>query len=118
MVNLKTGLLVLSVFGLVACGEDKPDEKALIGTPQGPVQGVSTDDKNIYNFKGIPFAAPPIGDLRWRAPQAAPKWNELMTADTFGNRCMQPSGVEGGFMDRLIEGHGLGKVKNFLINVS
>ena len=115
MLNLKTGLLSLSLFGLIACGGEKPSEQALIGTPQGPIQGVSTDDKNIYNFKGIPFAAPPIGELRWAAPEPAPKWNELKTADTFGNRCMQPSGVEGGFFNRLIEGHGLGKIKNYLI---
>lgn len=116
MINLRTGLLCLSLFGLIACGGEKPTKKALIGTPQGPIQGVSTDDSTIYNFKGIPFAEPPIGDLRWAAPEAAPNWNELKVADTFGNRCMQPSGIEGGFMNRLIEGHGLGKIKNYLIN--
>ena len=116
MMNFKTGLLCLSLFGLIACGGDKPSQKALIGTPQGPIQGVSTDDKNIYNFKGIAFAAPPIGELRWAAPTAAPHWNELKIADTFGDRCMQPSGIEGGFMNRLIEGHGLGKIKRYLIN--
>lgn len=115
MLNLKTGLLCLSLLGLLACGGEKPSDKALIGTPQGPIQGISTDDKNIYNFKGIPFAQPPVGDLRWAAPKAASKWNELKIADSFGDRCMQPSGVEGGFMDRLIEGHGLSGIKNFLI---
>lgn len=116
MLNLKTGLLCLSVLGLIACGGEKPSKQALIGTPQGPIQGVSTDSKGIYNFKGIPFAEPPLGELRWAAPKAAPSWNELKIADTFGNRCMQPSDIEGGFMNRLIEGHGLGKIKTFLIN--
>jgi len=113
---IKTVLLAASLIALTACGpKEKLAPEALISTPQGPVQGVTTDDENLYNFKGIPFAAPPVGELRWAAPEPAAKWNETLTADSFGNRCMQPSGVEGGFFNRLIEGHGLGAVKNFLI---
>jgi len=112
----KKAVLGVSLAALTACGsaETKPPTALLI-TPQGPVQGVSTEDDTIYNFKGIPFAAPPIGDLRWAAPVPATKWNETRIADTFGNRCMQPSDVEGGFFTRLIDGHGLGAIKNFLI---
>ena len=112
----KTAILSVSLLALAACGSTEnisPD--ALITTPQGPVQGVSTEDNGIYNFKGVPFAASPIGDLRWAAPALAPKWNETRIADTFGNRCMQPDDVEGGFFTRLVEGHGLGVIKNFLI---
>ena len=113
---IKTVLLAASLIALTACGpKEKLAPEALISTPQGPVQGVTTDDKNLYNFKGIPFAAPPVGELRGAAPEPAAKWNETLTADSFGNRCMQPSGVEGGFFNRLVEGHGLGAVKNFLI---
>lgn len=112
----KTTVLAISLMALTACGtKEKIAPEALITTPQGPVQGVSTEDNTIYNFKGLPFAAPPLGELRWAAPAPAPIWTETLTADTFGNRCMQPSDVEGGFFKRLIEGHGLGKIKNFLI---
>jgi len=100
----KTMILGVSLAALTACGsKEKVSSDALITTPQGPVQGVNTEDSNIYNFKGLPFAAPPIGNLRWTAPEPAPKWNETLVADTFGNRCMQPSDVEGGFFTRLIE---------------
>ena len=116
MSGIKTAIISVSLMALTACGsKEKILSDALITTPQGPVQGVSTDDDSIYNFKGIPYAAPPIGNLRWAAPSPAPKWNETYIADTFGNRCMQPSDVEGGFFTRLIEGHGLGKIKNFMI---
>jgi len=112
----KIMILGVSLAALTACGsKEKTSSQAFITTPQGPVQGVSGEDKDIHNFKGLPFAAPPIGDLRWAAPSPAPKWNETRLADRFGNRCMQPSDVEGGFFTRLIEGHGLGKIKNFLI---
>ena len=110
-------LTLLAAVSLAACGSSSPklSETALISTPQGPVQGVTTDDPTIYNFKGLPFAAPPVGDLRWAAPAPAPTWTDTRAADKFGNRCMQPNDVEGGFMDRLIEGHGLGAAKDFLI---
>ena len=114
---LKTSAIGLAV-ALTGCS-NAPDEAlteaALISTPQGPVQGVTTENPNIFNFKGLPFAAPPVGDLRWAAPAPAPDWTETRLADEFGNRCMQPENVEGGFMDRLIEGHGLGSIKNFVI---
>ncbi len=113
------GPLLLSgaALALSACGgtKEKLSEAALITTPQGPVQGVTTDDDGIYNFKGLPFAAAPIGDLRWAPPAPAPTWTDVKMADTFGNRCMQPEDTEGGFFNRLIEGHGLSGPKNFLI---
>ena len=116
MTYFKTALLALTTLTLVACGsKEKAVPEALITTPQGPVQGVTTEDKGIYNFKGIPFAAPPVGDLRWAPPVAPAKWNETHVADTFGNRCMQPSDVEGGFFKRLIDGHGLGGFKTWMI---
>ncbi|HEX8406306.1 MAG TPA: carboxylesterase family protein, partial [Duganella sp.] len=43
----------------------------------------------VTSYKGIPFAAPPVGDLRWKAPQPAPKWKGVRKADHFGPRPMQ-----------------------------
>ena len=51
----------------------------------GAVAGVTA-------FKGIPFAAPPVGDLRWRAPQPAAAWEGVRPADRFGDVCIQPPG--------------------------
>lgn len=102
---------------LSACGDRNESQitpQARLATPQGPVQGVTTDIDGIYNFKGLPYAAPPVGELRWAPPAPAPQWRETYVADTFGNRCMQPSS-EDGFLDRLIAGHGLGRFKRFLI---
>ena len=117
---LMTAAALTLVSALTACNSVKEDlsEAALISTPQGPVQGVTTENPEIFNFKGLPFAAAPIGNLRWAAPQSAPSWTETRAADTFGNRCMQPEDVEGSFFNRLIEGHGLSGPKNFFIKKS
>ena len=53
------------------------------GTVQGVVNG------NIVSFKGIPFAAPPTGDFRWRPPQPVASWPNVKLADTFAPGCMQ-----------------------------
>ena len=54
---------------------------------QGKVQGVIVNDVAV--FRGLPFAAPPIGELRWRAPKPPAKWSEVRVADTFGGNCAQ-----------------------------
>lgn len=53
----------------------------------GLLEGTSEDGLTVY--RGIPFAAPPVGDLRWRAPQPASKWDGVRRADKFGPACMQ-----------------------------
>ena len=53
----------------------------------GELEGVVAD--GVISFKGIPFAAPPVGELRWRPPQAAPRWTGVRQAAEFGASCMQ-----------------------------
>src|SRR5688572_30115232 len=50
----------------------------------------------VQIFKGIPFAAPPVAENRWRAPQPAAKWDGVRKADAFGNRCIAGGGFGGG----------------------
>jgi para-nitrobenzyl esterase len=54
---------------------------------QGALAGAR--DEGIASFKGIPFAAPPVGPLRWRAPQAASSWQGTRAADSYGPICPQ-----------------------------
>jgi para-nitrobenzyl esterase len=55
----------------------------------GVVEGIPAADPRITVFKGIPFAAPPVGELRWRAPQPAKPWVGVLKADHFGPIAMQ-----------------------------
>lgn len=60
-----------------------------IKTENGWVLGIPAADPRITAFKGIPFAAPPVGDLRWKAPQPAADWEGVRECYTFGNIAMQ-----------------------------
>src|SRR5262249_43541469 len=53
----------------------------------GQLRGTTVDGIRI--FKGIPFAAPPVGALRWKGPQPVVAWSGVKAADTFGAQCMQ-----------------------------
>jgi para-nitrobenzyl esterase len=60
-----------------------------VRTESGFVEGTTSADGKVRIFKGIPFAAPPVGDLRWKAPQPAAQWTGVKRATEFGARCMQ-----------------------------
>lgn len=113
---MKTNLLLILLFfsqiNMINPGEDqiliRPDNetvayagfesaiKACIAEQPAPVriesgllQGTSEDGLMVY--RGIPFAAPPVGDLRWRAPQPPPKWEGVRQAASFA-----PGPIQGG----------------------
>ncbi|HUL78625.1 MAG TPA: carboxylesterase family protein [Vicinamibacteria bacterium] len=60
-----------------------------VRTKAGLVEGTSSADGSGLVFRGIPFAAPPVGDLRWKEPQAAPPYGGVRKATAFGPRCLQ-----------------------------
>lgn len=62
-------------------------EPALVQTETGLVRGTVAD--GVVSFKGIPYAAPPVGSLRWRAPQPAIAWAGVRSASDYGHDCMQ-----------------------------
>ena len=61
----------------------------VVETTYGPVRGV--DRGNVKIWKGVRYAAPPVGDLRWRAPQPPEPWATTMDASQFGFVCPQPT---------------------------
>jgi para-nitrobenzyl esterase len=60
-----------------------------VKTEQGKVQGKTINDGKVRAFLGLPYAAPPTGDLRWKAPQPPAKWKGERDATKFGAHCAQ-----------------------------
>ncbi len=77
-------LLLFSVVLRLAAAITDP-----VRVEQGKLSGVAGATPEVRVFKGVPFAAAPIGDLRWRAPKPAPKWTGTRNAADFGAICMQ-----------------------------
>lgn len=65
----------------------------VVKTPAGAVEGVS--EPGVRAFKGIPYAQPPVGDLRWKPPAPLKPWNGVREAKAFGASCFQPAFPEG-----------------------
>src|SRR5579872_4648849 len=78
--------LIATVFA-IATANAAIDETVQIDA--GKVSGIANSGGDVRAFKGIPYAAPPVGDLRWRAPKPAEHWDGVRKADEFGTVCMQ-----------------------------
>jgi para-nitrobenzyl esterase len=83
--------LLVSIFTLAALAipalARPADGGPVVSTVEGPVRGV--DKHGVYEFLGIPYAAPPVGNLRWRPPQPVEHWDSPLDATKFGNTCPQ-----------------------------
>ena len=80
--SLVAWAMLVSPLGLF--GESSaPQAKTATGVVEGK------DDGTVHAFLGIPYAAPPVGDLRWKPPVAAAKWSGVRKATEFGAHCMQ-----------------------------
>jgi para-nitrobenzyl esterase len=74
---------------LLAAAPVRADEaRPRVAIGQGVLQGVRSD--GVVAYKGVPYAQPPVGPLRWRAPVPAAGWTGVRDASAFGNACLQP----------------------------
>ncbi len=101
-------LALSALVTLQACSKAQPPAPVVepvsavsfeqVGTTEGAVRGVTQGE--VIEYKGIPYAAPPVGELRWRAPQPPAARDALLLADSYGERCMQRPVPENGFQQK------------------
>jgi para-nitrobenzyl esterase len=84
-----TSILCGLLFAATGCSRVTGSDKTgpVVDTAEGPVTGLVRN--GVYEFRGIPYAAPPVGKWRWMPPQPVAKWKEPRDATHFGNICAQ-----------------------------
>ncbi len=85
MKNLSLFALIFVSLALASCSDSNP----ILKIEGGQIIGVQTPTEGIIAYKGIPFAAPPVGDLRWKEPQPVVPWEGIKVADTYGDAASQ-----------------------------
>jgi para-nitrobenzyl esterase len=65
----------------------RADDAPIVAIDSGRIEGVV--DRDVVSFKGVPYAAPPVGEWRWRPPQPVTPWTHVRKADKVGAICMQ-----------------------------
>ena len=87
-VNAAVGLALVSAVLVAQAQQARPASPApTVTIDSGQLRGGVNDA--VALFRGIPYAAPPVGNLRWRAPQPPAKWQGVRAAEKFGNDCVQ-----------------------------
>ena len=90
-INVRFRAFIVFAGGVLAAAAvhaaTAPQPSAVIGTAEGPVRGLV--ERGVAAYKGIPYAAPPIGERRFQAPAPVAAWESLFDATGFGAPCMQ-----------------------------
>src|SRR5690625_624974 len=84
-------LLGVGLLGVAHSGTESAPAAAspIVTIPQGKLSGIISNGVRV--FKGIPYAASPVGQLRWKPPAPPARWHDIRDAATFGPSCMQPN---------------------------
>ena len=85
--SASTLFIVAISLATILCGHAVGQDR--VKTANGIVEGTLEKSSGTHSFKGIPFASPPVGDLRWQPPQPVKDWKGTRKTDHFGPRCMQ-----------------------------
>lgn len=82
-------VLILGLAAIIGTGDSSSGSGLHRTTEFGSVKGYIDDSAGVRAWRGIPFAKPPVGDLRWQPPQDPEPWSETLEADQSGSPCVQ-----------------------------
>src|SRR5579871_1059534 len=84
MYSFRFGFVVAALVALPLLAIDDP-----VRIEQGQISGIPGNDPAVRVYKGIPYATPPVGELRWKAPKSAASWQGVRKANQFSAVCYQ-----------------------------
>jgi para-nitrobenzyl esterase len=95
--RLAGAMLILSLLvllGVAPTRADASDVGEVVKTRSGKVSGATVEDggEKVHIFKAIPYATPPVGEWRWKAPQPVKPWSDLRDATRWSSQCAQRAG--------------------------
>jgi len=102
----------LALAAGAACLHPAGREAPVVAVTGGRIRGALEDGAAV--FRGVPFAAPPVGPLRWRPPAPVLAWQGVRDATGYGPICPQISDL-GGNIDRILSAHGYGALRRLLV---
>jgi para-nitrobenzyl esterase len=117
ILRLLTAVLAISLCFFV-CASLEAYSATTVTVEGGQIQGDIEADGKVSVFNGIPYAAPPVGELRWKAPQPVVSWTGLRDATKFGPVCPQKDSGDGDFLKRLVDGQGMGFFRKTIFNLA
>jgi para-nitrobenzyl esterase len=83
---------VITLMPFAGCGKPvQQGQEITVALDSGKIRGTSVD--GVSTYLGIPFAAPPVGDLRWREPQPVKSWEGILDCNKYGLACPQPKSL-------------------------
>ncbi len=86
-------LAAVMLTGFNACVERSNGLTTVVRTENGEIRGTMNSDSNVFIYRGIPFAAPPVGELRWKAPRPHKNWEGILECTEFEASAMQSTPV-------------------------
>src|SRR5450756_1487533 len=82
-------IVVSAIFAGLIGAHRAPSQRVTIDA--GTLEGIIDSTTGVTVFRGIPYAAPPVGELRWKPPQPAKHWSDVRPASQLGHNCMPVS---------------------------
>lgn len=91
MIARRLILCLATALAVAAASASWAEQSVTVNAPAGQLQGKTEGTMNV--FKAIPYALPPVGPLRWKAPVPMPRWSGVKNATAYGPVCVQPKGT-------------------------
>ncbi|XP_015520316.1 venom carboxylesterase-6 [Neodiprion lecontei] len=105
---MKFSVIATMLLGHCIClSQGETETYPTVTTPLGTIEGyydTSSGNRTFEAYTGIPYAEPPVGDLRFEIPKAISAWSGVLSAKGYGSACVQPSAIHVSYVEKTVTG--------------